>query len=240
MYLSPPTAVVLAGGKGIRLRSVAPGVPKPLIPVAGQPFLAWILSYLEGQGIRHAVVSAGHLAEQMGKFCRRQKILSEVLCAAEPKPMGTAGGFVWAVQACPKRPGPWLVCNGDSLVCTPLAEFFQCLDEAEAAVLGVWQKDTSRFGTLDFGKDWRLKAFREKKSGSGWINAGIYLFRDSALARFPSRRPLSFETEVFPALLDQGVPVRVHRARAPFLDIGTPESLVLAEKFIKKNLRWFS
>lgn len=154
--------------------------------------------------------------------------------------MGTAGGFLWSIQACPKGPGAWLVLNGDSLVCTPLGEFFQCLEEVETAVLGVWQEDASRYGTLEVGEGSRLKAFREKSPGSGWINAGVYLFRDSALAKFPSHRPLSFETEVFPALLDQGAPVRVHRVRAPFLDIGTPESLTQAGAFVRENQKWFS
>ena len=154
--------------------------------------------------------------------------------------MGTAGGFLWATQACTVRPDAWLVLNGDSLACAPLAGFFGCLDGAEAAVLAVWQEDASRYGTLEIGEGSLLKAFREKRPGSGWINAGVYLFRDPVLARFPAQRPLSFETEVFPALLDLGVTVRVHKVQAGFLDIGTPESLTQAEGFVAANQNWFS
>lgn len=236
----PPTAVLLAGGQGTRLRSVARDTPKPLVPVAGQPFLAWILSYLAGQGVREAVVSAGYLAAQVQEFCRIQKNLQRVGCAVEPEPMGTAGGFLWATQTCALRPDAWLVLNGDSLACFPLAGFFGCLNGAEAAVLAVWQEDASRYGTLEIGEGAVLKAFREKRPGSGWINAGVYLFRDSLLARFPPQRPLSFETEVFPSLLDQGVAVRVHKAQTAFLDIGTPESLAQAEGFVAANQNWFS
>ena len=154
--------------------------------------------------------------------------------------MGTAGGFFWASMACPARPRAWLVLNGDSLACAPLTEFFDCLERADAVVLAVWQDDASRYGTLEVGEGSALKSFQEKRPGSGWINAGVYLFRDSILPRFPSPRPLSFETEVFPSLLDQGVTVRVHQVRAPFLDIGTPESLSQAEAFVRRNQNWFS
>lgn len=236
---APPIAVVLAGGLGTRLRSVAPNVPKPLVPVAGRPFVAWVLSYLAGQGVRDAVVSAGYRPEQMREFCRDQKILPEAECVVEPEPMGTAGGFLLATQARPSRPDAWLVLNGDSLACAPLADFFDSLNAAEVSVLAVWQEDASRYGTLEIGEGAILKAFSEKRAGSGWINAGVYLFRDAILARFPLQRPLSFETEVFPSLLDQGVAVKVHKVQAPFLDIGTPESLVLAEAFVRSNQNWF-
>jgi len=238
--LGSPAAVILAGGQGTRLQGVLRGLPKPLAPVGGQPFLFWILRYLAGQGIREAVVSAGYLPEQMQAFCRKQRVLPEVRCAVEPKPMGTAGGFLWASMVCPARPRAWLVLNGDSLACAPLAEFFVCLERADAVVLAVWQDDASRYGTLEIGEGSVLRSFKEKRPGSGWINAGVYLFRDSILPRFPSPRPLSFETEVFPSLLDQGVTVRVHQVRAPFLDIGTPESLSQAEAFVRGNQNWFS
>jgi NDP-sugar pyrophosphorylase family protein len=199
-----------------------------------------VLAYLAGQGIREAVVSAGYLPRQMQAFCRSQNVLPEVRCAVEPKPMGTAGGFLWASQACAMRPEAWLVLNGDSLACAPLADFCACLRGADAAVLAVWQDDASRYGTLQIGEGLVLQSFQEKRPGSGWINAGVYLFPDSILPQFPSPRPLSFETEVFPSLLDQGVIVRVHQVRAPFLDIGTPESLIQAEAFVRGNQSWFS
>jgi D-glycero-alpha-D-manno-heptose 1-phosphate guanylyltransferase len=90
--------------------------------------------------------------------------------------------------------------------------------------------------------DGKVRAFGEKRSNPvpGWVNAGVYLFHDSVLSLFPHQRPLSFETEVFPSLLHQGVKVKVHQVRAPFLDIGTPESIALAESFVRINREWFS
>jgi D-glycero-alpha-D-manno-heptose 1-phosphate guanylyltransferase len=85
-----------------------------------------------------------------------------------------------------------------------------------------------------------LLGFAEKrKMGEGIINTGIYLFRHSLLKQFPNREPLSMEKEVFPALLDRGLLLKVQVAEAPFLDIGTPESLAQAESFIQQNRAQF-
>jgi len=84
-----------------------------------------------------------------------------------------------------------------------------------------------------------LAGFNEKKPGAGIINAGVYLFRASAIDSFPDKTPLSFETEVFPALVAGGIRLKGCVTDAPFLDIGTPESLPLAEAFIRRNADFF-
>jgi D-glycero-alpha-D-manno-heptose 1-phosphate guanylyltransferase len=81
----------------------------------------------------------------------------------------------------------------------------------------------------------RLLEFREKRPGAGLINAGVYCFRRGLLASFPRRRPLSMELDVFPALLEQRAKLMVHRSTAPFLDIGTPESLTQADAFLSRH-----
>jgi len=84
-----------------------------------------------------------------------------------------------------------------------------------------------------------VAGFGEKRPGRGLINAGIYLLRPELLGRFPPRTPLSFETEVFPALTSGGACLKVQPVNAPFLDIGTPETLPQAESFIRQNLDQF-
>ena len=82
-------------------------------------------------------------------------------------------------------------------------------------------------------------ASREKRPGKGVINAGIYLLRDSLVRQFPGTLPLSFEQEVFPQLIARGVLLKVCAVEAPFLDIGTPESLRQAESFVEANRAQF-
>jgi len=86
-------AVVLAGGQGTRLRRVLSDRPKPLAPVAGRPFLEWVLRYLRGQGVKRAVLSTGYLADQIRKFADELDLSGiEVSCVEEKEPLGTAGG----------------------------------------------------------------------------------------------------------------------------------------------------
>ena len=131
--------------------------------------------------------------------------------------------------------------NGDSLAPAPLDKMFASLDEPEmaGAILGVRVADASRFGTILQNAAGDLTGFNEKKPGVGVINAGVYLFRASTIDSFPDKTPLSFETEVFPALVAGRVRLKVCVTGAPFLDIGTPESLPLAEVFIWRNADYF-
>ena len=244
MSVSPEkiTAVVLAGGFGKRIQHLLPDLPKPMAPVNGRPFLEWVVRYLAAQKIRRVILSIGHLAETIEKHFQPQPVKNvRVNCVPESKPLGTAGGFLNAIRSVAEKPAAWLVLNGDSLVPAPLAEIFQLLDDPgrDGAILGVRVADASRFGTILQNANGDLTGFNEKKSGAGIINAGIYLFRDSVIELFPDETPLSFEMEVFPALVAGKVRLKVCVTDAPFLDIGTPESLPLAEEFIRRNAEFF-
>jgi D-glycero-alpha-D-manno-heptose 1-phosphate guanylyltransferase len=238
--MSRPLAVVLAGGLGTRVRHLLPDLPKPLASVAGRPFLEWALRYLRAQGVRKAVLSAGHYAEKIEQFAGALKLQGlEVTSVKEAQPLGTAGGFLHALQGSGDTESDVLVCNGDSLVLADLKPLFSGLEKADGAVLGVQVSDAARFGTLKTGADHRLIGFEEKRPGSGLINGGVYLFRRATIARFPQKRPLSFEYDVFPALVSQGLRIHVVSCKAPFLDIGTEETLAEADGFIRKHMEWF-
>jgi NDP-sugar pyrophosphorylase family protein len=236
------TAVVLAGGLGRRIQQMQPDLPKPMAPVNGRPFLEWVVRYLAAQKIRRVILSTGHLAETVAKHFQSQPVKNvRVSCVPETKPLGTAGGFLNAIRGTAEKPAAWLVLNGDSLATASLAQMFQSLDDPDmdGAILGVRVADASRFGTILQNAAGDLTGFNEKKPGAGIINAGIYLFRDSVIKPFPDKTPLSFETEVFPALIAGKIRLKVCVTNALFLDIGTPESLPLAEEFIRRNAVFF-
>lgn len=231
-------AVVLAGGYGTRIQHLLPNLPKPMAEVCGKPFLEWVLRYLQVQGIEQALLSTGYLGEKIADYFEAQPLPSlRVSCVRETKPLGTAGGFVHAVQQCPSQPGAWLITNGDSLVCADLRDFFEALADPaiDGVMLGVTVPDTTRYGSLICDEQGHLLTFAEKRPGSGMVNGGVYLFRHGVLAQFPSQIPLGFEQDVFPQLLRQGIKIQVVSVVAPFLDIGTPESLPQAEAFISQN-----
>lgn len=236
-------AVVLAGGLGTRVRHLLPDLPKPMAPVAGRPFLEWVLRYLARQGLRRVILSTGHLADAVQRYFAGSPVGGlSVKCVPETRPLGTAGGFLNAISTVAHTPPAWLVLNGDSLALGPLARILGLLDKAEVdgAVLGVPMSDASRYGTIALDDKGWLIGFKEKQPGSGIINAGVYLFRSRTVQLFPSRLPLSFETEVFPELLAKGARLKVCVTDAPFLDIGTPESLGLADEFVRRHAELFA
>jgi len=238
--LNDVMAVVLAGGFGTRIKDLLPHLPKPLAPVAGQPFLGWVLTYLQRQGITKTLLSTGYRAEAIAAYAQTQPLPNlQLSCYPETEPLGTAGGFINAVQRSGETPQAWLVLNGDSLVMTDLAPLFAYLedDTVEGVILGVTVEDASRYGSLVFDETGTLLKFAEKQAGQGVINGGVYLLRHHLLENYllqplPGSN-LSFEYDVFPQLLARKVCLKVYPVTAPFLDIGTPASLAQAESFIQ-------
>ena len=238
LELSRVVAVVLAGGFGTRVAHLLTGVPKPMVPVAGKPFLEWVVRYLAQQGIPKAILSTGHLADVVEKYFGTQPVRGVVTrCVAESRPLGTAGGFLNAAHASGDSPEAWLVANGDSLVFADLALAAAELNNPAVGgvIIGCVVEDASRFGTLAIGPDGEVRGFLEKRPGKGVVNAGMYLLRDSLVRQFPGTLPLSFEQEVFPQLVARGTLLKVCAVDAPFLDIGTPETLCQAESFVEQN-----
>jgi D-glycero-alpha-D-manno-heptose 1-phosphate guanylyltransferase len=241
--LNQVTAVILAGGYGTRIRQLLPGVPKPMAPVAGKPFVEWVVRYLAKQGVTQVVLSTGYLAEVIAEYFQTHSIPGVTTqCVPETSPLGTGGGFLHAARTSKLQPSAWLVMNGDSLAFANLRAALAPLSDPKnsAVIVGREVPDASRYGTLATGPGGELLRFEEKRPGAGVINSGIYFLRHSLLAEFPAKIPLSLETDVFPAWLARGIRLQTVVTDAPFLDIGTPESLPQAEAFIQTNMKYFA
>ena len=236
------TAVILAGGQGSRVRHLLPDIPKPLAVVAGRPFLEWVISFLIKEGVTDFVISSGYRGEKIAAFAadlRERGIAAVVAC--ENVPLGTAGGFLNALAASSSGTPLVTACNGDSLLLSHLHPLFSAMSDPtlDAVIAGIHMEDTARFGSISVNAEGLLSGFNEKHAGSGLINAGLYLFRRDAIRRFGEKRPLSFEFDVFPSLLEQGARIKVVELSGPFLDIGTEETLMRATDFIQGNREWF-
>ncbi len=232
------TAVLLAGGFGTRIKHLLAELPKPLAPVAGRPFLDWEISFLATQGISRVILSTGYQGQLIADHYRENPFPGvEIECRREDTPMGTAGGFLNAVGSGRSPSRDWLVGNGDSLALAPLKPFLDSLEtrNCAAGILGLHMEDAARYGTIKANSEGMLEAFHEKRPGSGLINAGVYFFRDETLSLFPQKPVLSFETDVFPHLLSKGVRIGVYETNAPFIDIGTPDSLATATAFVHQH-----
>jgi D-glycero-alpha-D-manno-heptose 1-phosphate guanylyltransferase len=240
--LSKITAVVLVGGKGKRLGDLYPKLPKPLVPAFGKPFLHWVTAWLIRQGVRDIVYSTGHLAGQIESWVDGVDFGSGVRLRyrREMSPLGTGGGIAHCLDLCSD---PVLVLNGDSLVLAPVALLAARLDDEEkmdGVIRGVVVDDAARYGSLEVGPDGLLHRIAEKRLARGLINGGVYLMRRRFFSNHMPPGPSSFENDVLPKALAGGAQIAVEDvARAPFLDIGTPESVVLAEAFIENHCDWF-
>ena len=221
-------AVILAGGKGTRLRPLTDTRPKPLLPFAGDPFAAGLLRRLAAAGGRDATFLVGvdeapfaplrDLGEQLG-------IPVEVV--TEPEPLDTAGAARDLLRG--RDDGPFLVCNGDILTDLDYAGLLAVHAEAGAVVTLALTRvtDTSTFGVVETDAGGRVQRFVEKPPAgtiaADTINAGTYVLSPEAFADVAASGPLSFERAVFPSLVDQGAIVLGVASDAFWMDLGTPD-----------------
>ncbi len=236
--LGEATCILLAGGAGTRVRPLYPNCPKVLIPVAGRPFLDWVLRYWAQQGVRRVILSLGYLGDQVERFLGENSYPGlQIEAVREAQPLGTGGAIAWIARL-PSCTDPFIAANADSLAVSDLSPMAALLadPEVDGVLAGIRVADAGRFGTLRIAADGTLLSFEEKRPGEGWINGGVYFLRKRLLGLFPDRMPLSVEQEVFPALVAAGARLRVCRLEGDFLDIGTPEALRQADGFLQRNL----
>lgn len=230
--LTSATAYILAGGFGTRLRQVVADRPKALAEILGRPYIHHLLDALVRHGVRHAVLCTGHLAHMLEAGLGSSYRGMALSYSREDAPLDTAGALRLAFS---RHPAELALCiNGDSLTDADLGEFlgwFQGRTEAAALLLAPVD-DAARFGSVTTGVDGVVRGFAEKgQGGAGWISAGVYLLRPGSLDAVEPGQRASLEREVFPALAAQAR-LCAYRARARFLDIGTPESYASAGRFL--------
>lgn len=225
------TAVILAGGLGMRLRPVVADLPKVLAPINGRPFLTYLLDQLAGYHLHQVVLCTGYQGAQVHNFFGDSYNCLRLSYSHESEPRGTGGALQQAHTQF--ESDTILALNGDSYCDSDLNAFFRAHDQraAVSSVLLAWQKDTARFGQIHIDSQSRIKHFAEKgpEALPGWINAGIYLLPAGLIASLPEGRKLSLERDVFPTWVGRGL--FGHPTHDAFLDIGTPESYAAADAF---------
>jgi mannose-1-phosphate guanylyltransferase len=222
-------AVVLVGGKGTRLRPLTLSAPKPMLPTAGVPFLAHLLSRIRAAGVRRAVLGTSYLAETFSDYFGDGSELGlELEYVVEEEPLGTGGGIRNVAKHL--TADTVLVFNGDVLAGTDLNAVVDTHRRTEADVtLHLVRVDDPRaYGCVPTDDDDRVLAFLEKTDNppTDQINAGCYVFRRSVIDSIPEGRPVSVERETFPGLLASGARVSGHVDSAYWRDMGTPFDLV--------------
>lgn len=232
--MSGVQAIILVGGEGTRLRPLTYGTPKPMVPIAGVPFLARTMEKLYHAGITDVVLAAGYMPKAITAYFGDGSALGmRIAYAIEETPLGTAG----AIKNCEAHiTGSFFVLNGDILTSLDLRAMMRRHEEkGGAGTLHLIEvADPSAFGVVVHDEDGRISAFIEKPPAgtapSDEINAGTYLLERDVLDRIPAGRPVSIERETFPELIASGRGLYSYTTRDYWIDLGRPENYLLAHR----------
>jgi mannose-1-phosphate guanylyltransferase len=218
-------ALVLAGGEGTRLRPLTYTTPKPVMALAGRPFLTFMLDWLRSYGVDEVILSCGFLSEAVKRVLGDIYDGMRLRYVIEEEPLGTAGPVRLAYDegVLAER---LLVLNGDVLTDIDLgAELAQHERTGARATLALYPvDDTASYGVVPTDADDRVEAFLEKAEGetpTNRINAGAYVIERDVVESIPPARAVSFERDVFPELVGHGL--YGYLAEGYWIDIGTPE-----------------
>ncbi len=221
-------AVFLVGGLGTRLGDLTGGLPKPLVPVAGRPFIDWLLDKAVAEGFDDLLLLAGHRAEALASYAKAgQWQGARLRLSIEPEPLGTAGALVHAHALLAED---FLLANGDTWFGFDWKGLTLGADyDAVMALRRIRPAD--RYETIarhDEHDGDRVTAIRPRGAtlDEGVINGGVYRLRRSVLAN--SSLPASLETDLLPRLCREGRLAGVERS-GDFIDIGIPEAYAAAQ-----------
>ncbi|HEX8473603.1 MAG TPA: NDP-sugar synthase [Pyrinomonadaceae bacterium] len=220
-------ALILAGGKGTRLRPLTVYTPKPIVPICNRAFLLYQIDTLRRAGIKNITLSLSYqpqkIEQQLGHGADYDV---NIQYTVEPQPMGTAGAYKFAEGFIRE---PTVVFNGDILTDLDLKAVIRQHNERKAAATIVLApvENPSAYGLVETESDGRIHRFLEKPKPDeisvNTINAGTYVLEPHILDFIPAGENYSFEYGLFPDLLKRGEAFFAHvPERAYWIDIGTP------------------
>lgn len=233
-------AIVLAGGLGTRLRSVVADVPKPMAPVAGRPFLDYILYYLKKQGVHRVILAVGYKWEVIQSYYSdADKCFGlELVFSIEDEPLGTGGAIFKAANNV--QGNAFFIINGDTAFDVPLHELVEFYTDNDVEIVLALKEVTNagRYGSVECAANGRIVSFIEKgrnHQSSSAINGGIYLIKKAAIKRFGFPAQFSFETDFLKGKLTE-LDAWGKVFNSPFIDIGIPEDYQRAQSLFRNTI----
>lgn len=226
--------LILCGGKGTRMLSLAADKPKVLLDLWGKPFLDILIENLASFGFGRIILGVGHLKEKIiDHFASYANENTRIDFSTEDMPLGT-GGAVKKIQSLIKGDN-FLVMNGDGFCSIDYQKFYENHLDKKALFSMVLNKisDSSGYGNVKLGDDDRVLEFAEKDSGkkTGLISAGIYFMNKDIFSYMPKQNTFSLEYDLFPKILDKPCYGFIGKN---FVDIGTLEKYKEANESLSK------
>ena len=181
-------AIILAGGRGKRLRPITDYVPKPLIPIKNIPIIEWQIKYLKKFGVSEVIICSGYKTEMIENYLNNKKLGVKITFSIEKKPLGTGGAIKKAGKKIKEK--SFIVMNGDIISNIDIKKLLK----KENSIASIQLK--TKFGILQTNED-KITKFDEKKEISDlWMNAGIYHLNKEIIKELPVAGDI--EKTVFP------------------------------------------
>ncbi|MEP7372514.1 MAG: HAD-IIIA family hydrolase [Chitinophagaceae bacterium] len=216
-------AIILAGGLGTRLRPVVSDLPKCMAPVAGRPFLFYVINYLRLQGVEKFIFSLGYKHDIIEEYLQDQFSTLNYQCSIEEEPLGTGGAIQLACQKATEK--NVIVANGDTLFKIDAEELsrFHEQQQAECTLALKPMQNFDRYGLVELNENSSVKDFKEKQFyENGLINGGVYVLNiaNFIAKKFPAK--FSFEKDYLERYYRYGKIYGLVQKNY-FIDIGIPE-----------------
>ncbi|EOD5131695.1 TPA: nucleotidyltransferase family protein [Campylobacter coli] len=217
-------AIVLAGGLGTRLKSVVQDLPKPMAPINGKPFLAFVLEYLKKQGIAEVVLSVSYKYELIQEYFKDEFEGIKIYYNIEKELLGTGGAIKDALEFIQNQA---YVLNGDTIFDIDLKKLV--LNDSKICIALKQMQNFDRYGTVKVDDQGIVTSFEEKVfKKQGLINGGVYLLKKDIFDEFDLEKKFSFEE--FLQANYKILKIQTQIFDDYFVDIGIPQDYI---KFIK-------
>ncbi len=227
-------AVIMAGGEGTRLRPLTSNQPKPMMPIANRPMMEHVVELLKRHGFDDIVVTVAFQANAIRTyFGNGSEFGVRMVYATEENPLGTAGSVRNAMDELHE---PFLVISGDVVTDIDLAAVvdFHLERKGLATIALKAMENPLEFGIVITREDGSIERFLEKPSWgqvfSDTINTGIYVLQPEIFEHIEAGKPVDFSADVFPRLLDEGVPLFGYVAEGYWEDVGTLDAYIKAHQ----------
>ena len=226
-------AIILAGGLGTRLRSVVSDLPKCMAPVAGKPFLHFVIEHLSNQGVDSFIFSVGYKSEMIIDYLNKQHAGLGIQFSIEAEPLGTGGAVKLACGLVTEK--NVLVLNGDTLfkIDVALLSAFHTSNNADCSLCLKPMMNFDRYGVVDLNNDSSIASFKEKQRyESGLINGGVYALEVDGFLQEDLPQKFSLEKDYLETFFDKRKMYGLIQDEY-FIDIGIPEDFERAQTELK-------
>ncbi|HEX2033368.1 MAG TPA: nucleotidyltransferase family protein [Chloroflexota bacterium] len=227
-------AIILAGGKGERLRPFTDDRPKPMVPILDKPILEYQIRWLAAQGIKRIVISCGYRHEVIQHyFADGEKFGVELRYAVEEEPLGRGGGIKLAWNELAHSDAPVVATNGDIMTSFDLGAMLAAHRRVQALASILTVPFVSQYGIVDLDDEGKVTGFRSEPVLPYWVNGGVYVLEPSVHAMLPDRG--DHEASTFPQLAQLGK-LLAFKSHTFWRAVDTVKDLTVVKDYLTQQL----